>query len=61
MTKKDFIQLANLLKQDGRFEHIHYVALSAIPQTMYPGFKQGRWQDYVCGRCGPNGGKLDRR
>lgn len=65
MTKKHFIELANLIKarqwdrREGAGLFIHDLADFCADQN--PRFNRERWLDYLAGRCGPNGGKLDVR
>ena len=62
MTKKDFIALANLIKESGKVSE--YSAngtldlLARFCQSTNPNFKRDRWLDYIDGKCGPNGGAV---
>lgn len=61
MSKKDFIALAEYLKDyedycepftDQQIAH-----LANFCHSQNPNFNRNRWLDYIAGKCGPNGGK----
>ena len=61
MTKKEFIKLADYLKDtqgycepftERQIEHLANFCHS----TNYR-FKRERWTEYIAGECGPNGGR----
>ena len=72
MTKKDFIVLANFIKEhsqnakkkenkeDGEhvFDTSQIITLANFCQAQNPNFDRDRWLNYVAGKVGPNGGKL---
>ena len=73
MTKKHFIEVANLIAEHNRVAAKHAslgIADSLVPfdagqlETLCDAFKRcngqfsrERWLAYVAGECGPNGGK----
>ena len=68
MTKKNFIALANAIREHnssgyvGRngfnlFDQQHLNSLAAFCATQNPNFNRERWLAYIAGECGPNGGK----
>ena len=64
MTKKDFIALADALRKVGVESYtdtatfVQCVRLVADALAAdNPRFDRDRWYRYVCGECGPNGGK----
>jgi len=66
MTKKNFIALANAIRNHNKFAGIaqHAFSKSQIDtlanfcQSTNPNFNYTRWVDYVEGKCGPSGGKI---
>lgn len=68
MTKKDFITLADALKEArpsteridaAHFQwnnDVHFVALAC--RASNPNFNRNRWLNYIDGNCGPSGGKV---
>ena len=68
MSKKDFIALADKLRelnplalseigQAQRAQWQYMVeGLADFCQSTNPRFKRDRWLDYIAGKCGPNGG-----
>jgi hypothetical protein len=62
MTKKHFIELADLIKErrwnerNGAGLFVH--DLADFCESMNPRFNRQRWLDYLAGRCGPNGGRV---
>ena len=68
MTKKHFIALADMIRyanaQPGNYQLfsppvLHYLADFCWSQN--PSFKKQRWLDYIDGKCGPNGGKIETK
>lgn len=61
MTKKHFIALANVIKND-----IHDFTPNAIErladfcQAENFNFNRDRWMDYIAGKCGPSGGTIKK-
>jgi hypothetical protein len=68
MTKRDFIALADALREQKPAEHwdpnklvqweLDIKAVADVLARSNPRFLRERWMDYVNGLCGPNGGKL---
>lgn len=67
MTKKDFIALANAIREHNTqspfnvglpFDDNHLDVLSAFCRSRNSRFNWNRWIDYIYGRCGPNGGAI---
>lgn len=58
MTKKQFIALADVIRDDINDFHQNTIErLADFCQSQNPAFKRQRWLDYIAGKCGPNGGK----
>lgn len=58
MTKKDFISLADRIREDQPFGPDVEVWLADWLAEQNPRFKRDLWLSYIRGECGPNGGKL---
>jgi hypothetical protein len=65
MSKKDFIALADAIRQHNRypgnsvaFDEHQLATLAEFCKSQNPAFKRDRWLDYIAGRCGPNGGTV---
>ena len=62
MTKKDFIALANTIRNCNgtvaEFGTAQIAVLAAHLGINYPLFDRAKWEGYVLGKLGPNGGKL---
>jgi hypothetical protein len=68
MSKKDFIALADAIREHNEqvhcghsasvFDGEHISTLADFCATMNPLFKRDRWLDYIAGNCGPNGGSV---
>ena len=70
MSKKDFIALADSIRQYNtqafrpgtncvsplQFGHTQLLVLADFCQDQNPRFNRDRWLDYIAGKCGPNGG-----
>ncbi|MFZ1074779.1 MAG: hypothetical protein WAN50_00165 [Minisyncoccia bacterium] len=63
MSKKDFIALADAIKEHNRtsiqanhFQPAHLATLASFCKGVNYNFMQSRWLDYIAGQCGPNGG-----
>ena len=57
MSKKHFIELANLIKARPHcFSGLAVESLADFCQDQNPRFMRSRWLDYIRGKCGPNGG-----
>ena len=65
MSKKDFIALADAIREHNRvenqfggaFDEKHLATLADVLGQSNPRFMRDRWLDYIAGECGPNGGK----
>jgi hypothetical protein len=67
MSKKDFIALADAIRQhnevsvkDPKFTDAHLVTLAYFCREQNPAFKCGRWLAYIAGECGPSGGQIKK-
>ncbi len=67
MTKKHFIELADLIKDwNGHwkrrsvnmFNPSQIEVLADFCESVNPHFDRQRWLDYIAGKCGPSGGKV---
>lgn len=67
MTKKHFIELANVIKgynRDdnpiavGSFNDTQIDVLATFCRQVNPRFNRERWINYIKGECGPNGGRV---
>lgn len=60
MTKKDFILLANYIKEfNGEpFTFSQLSCLASFCKAVNPSFKRERWFNYIDNKCGPNGGPI---
>ena len=59
MTKKDFIALADALRESNEYISIGLeFALCRYMREQNPRFDETRWLGYLRGYCGPNGGKI---
>jgi hypothetical protein len=65
MTKKDFIALADAIRQHNEspavgpiFTPDHLNTLAHTCRKSNPRFDRGRWLGYIRGECGPNGGAV---
>ncbi len=63
MTKKDFIALADAIREHnagpedrGDFDDGHLDTLERFCCNNNPRFNRERWLGYIRGDCGPNGG-----
>jgi len=69
MSKKDFIALADAIKQHNDdtqslkpvFSKDHLETLVRFCRSQNSSFMERRWLDYIAGDCGPNGGENKRR
>ena len=73
MTKKHFIALADVIRGHNRiagtschgisafnkFTDDQLRTLSIFCKTQNYNFDTGRWLDYIAGKCGKNGGKVN--
>lgn len=59
MSKKDFIALADELR-DENLPLGTVDALVRFCRRQNPAFKEGRWRDYLAGKCGPSGGEIKK-
>ena len=65
MTKKEFIALADAIRRygnetDDSFNPSQISWIAKFCKTQNPAFKEGRWLDYVEGKCGKNGGAIKK-
>ncbi len=63
MTKKNFIGLADMVKNFNQFEDEPFTErqikeLANFCVSMSPRFNRGLWLDYINGLYGSNGGKI---
>ena len=65
MTKKDFIALADTIRDHNsrppggrQFSHMQLETLALFCHSRNPQFKCERWLGYIHGECGPNGGVI---
>ncbi len=69
MSKKDFIALANSIREVNRhaeatgqselaFNDYQIEALADFCQSQNSNFNRDRWLDYIAGKCGPSGGSI---
>lgn len=61
MSKKDFIALADTLRESNRIQHPifnsdHLDVLAQFCKEQNRNFMRDRWLAYIAGTCGPNGG-----
>lgn len=61
MTKRNFIRLADYLKDTKQYCEAFTPAqlqhLADFCHEQNPNFKRERWLDYIADKCGPNGGQ----
>jgi hypothetical protein len=66
MTKKNFVALADSIREHNRLAKLNgenvftgdqLVALARFCALENTRFKRERWLDYIAGECGPNGGR----
>lgn len=73
MSKKDFIALADAIKDHNRiashpanrdnmprFDVYHLEVISQFCKSQNSNFMRDRWFDYINGECGPNGGAIKK-
>ena len=68
MSKKDFIALANAIRQHNHnakltsasyaFDTRHLETLADFCRSQNSAFMRDRWLDYIAGKCGSNGGAI---
>jgi len=67
MSKKHFIELADMIRQANSeprspqrpmFDAAAIDRLARYCASQNPNFKRDRWLDYIAGRCGKNGGAI---
>jgi hypothetical protein len=62
MTKKHFIQLANVIRNNRTvFNDDSIDVLSSFCAAQNPMFKKQRWLMYINNECGPCGGKIKNK
>jgi hypothetical protein len=67
MSKKHFVALADAIIKAapadrsacGTFSQAAIIELANFCEAQNPRFNRGRWLDYIAGKCGPNGGKIE--
>lgn len=62
MSKKHFIQLADMIRRanvnpETPFSEEAIQALADFCASQNPAFNRARWLAYIAGECGPNGGR----
>lgn len=60
MSKKDFIALADHIREDPSLQLLNQEQLEALADFCHsqnPRFLRQRWLGYIAGECGPNGGE----
>jgi hypothetical protein len=70
MSKKDFIALADAIKEHNicsanndsylRFDQSQLETIALFCKRQNQNFMQQRWFDYIDGECGPNGGSIKK-
>ena len=71
MSKKDFIALADAIKEHNSAANHPESHMIPVPESTVnmladfcrsqnPNFKRERWLSYIAGECGPNGGKVTK-
>lgn len=61
MTKKHFIQLADVIRANpGDFNPGSVKALAQFCKSQNPQFNADRWYGYIQGTCGPSGGEIKK-
>ncbi len=69
MSKKDFIALADMIREhnqlavhngDTMFDHNHIATLAEFCEQQNSQFNRSRWLAYIAGECGPNGGTIKK-
>lgn len=64
MSKKHFIELADMIREHNRlgymaeFSPSHIETLADFCASQNHNFKRDRWLAYIAGECGQNGGKI---
>lgn len=68
MTKKHFIELADMIREHNRqvragLPHTEFAdnqieALASFCKSQNSNFNRERWISYINGECGPNGGDI---
>jgi hypothetical protein len=63
MTKKDFIKLADYIRDGAKYADTPFTAaqidhLANFCHEMNPRFNRERWLGYIAGENGPSGGKV---
>lgn len=72
MTKKDFITLANAIREHNAqlscisnardiFTNSQLAILADFCAAQNPNFDRQRWLDYIAGNAGPSGGKAAKK
>jgi len=66
MSKKDFIALADSIRDGIQHEEDQYMSEKAIDDivafchSQNPRFMESRWRGYLAGTCGSNGGQIKK-
>lgn len=62
MTKKHFIALADAIKKHKYvlFTNSQLTVLADFCKSQNPAFNKECWIDYINGKCGSNGGKVEK-
>jgi hypothetical protein len=65
MTKKDFIKLADYIRESARtgepFTEGQITCLAAFCRSRNSNFNRERWIGYIKSECGPGGGVLEEK
>lgn len=66
MTKKHFIALADMIRDQNRFgpvlfDRTHLEMMAAFCRMQNPLFNRERWLAYIAGECGPGGGRMNQK
>ena len=60
MSKKDFIRLADYIRNAGNFTENQIEHLARFCYEQNSRFNRERWIAYIKGECGPNGGAIKK-
>ncbi len=60
MTKKHFIRLAEMIKDNGTFDDLQLEVLAMFCHEQNPKFNTSRWIGFIKGQNGPNGGPITK-
>lgn len=71
MTKKHFIDMADMIREHNRQAELPYQEITAFTKDQIevlayfcrqqnPRFNRERWLNYIAGECGPSGGAVKK-